>query len=186
MGLLETVVFVFFVTLLASGIAAYGPPTSQNAYDAITDRILVLVRESGDVLYEDELAKRPEFPSDIVIQRCAKKNNRATKLESGYIKYLGGYDCLVEVRPNGDPPYTTAGFFRHNGFEWEYHGPVREPNNPIGIKFLDQEEPGEFILKEGSLPYEGDPANPLNPSYNPYQALFPEVDVIRERQRGRR
>ena len=160
------------IIILASGIAAYGPPSSYDAYEAITNRILVDLYERGDVLREENRRNADDFPSDVVIHRCAKKNHRATRTDDGVVRHLGGFNCAFEIFPNARPSYRIFGFFRYNGFEWEYHGPLRETRLPGPSAFDSQHGAGEPILKPGSVAYEGDPRNPLNPDYNPYSDLL--------------
>lgn len=163
---------MFGYLLIAAGFAAYGPPTSQDAYYAFTDRILVDVREIGDVLAEEELKYQPTFPFDLLLERCVRKQDRKTVVENGDIEFFGGYECIMEIWPNAEASYRTIGFFRHDGFQWIYHGQIGQARIPSPAQFDPQNGLGQFETKPGSLAYDGDPNNPLNRDYNPYQDHF--------------
>ena len=161
---------------IAAGYAAYGPPTNQDAYEAYTAKILVDVREAGDVLREPQLMMMTDFPSDVIIERCVPRAEREVRHANGAVVRYNGYDCIVEVWPNAEPPYRTSGFYRHNGFEWEYFGPVQEVRVPSPNQFARDRNSGQMVTKPGAVNYDGSPNNPINDDYDPYQALFDEYD----------
>jgi hypothetical protein len=167
---------MFSIFVIAAGFAAYGPPTNQDAFEAFTARILVEVRESGDALREPELIFAPDFPLDVEIERCVPRAERAVRMETGAIVQYNGYDCIVEVWPNAQPPYRTSGFYRHTGFEWEYYGPIQEVYVPSPSQFAPNRGGGQMVTKPGAITYDGSPSNPINDGYDPYQALFDEYD----------
>ncbi len=167
---------MLFLLVIAASAAASGPPTNHNAFEAFTARILVDVREAGNILAEPALMRAPTFPLEVQIERCTKRDNREVRVPSGAILHLSGHDCIIEVWPNADPPYRTAGFFRNTGYEWEYYGPVREVFVPSPSNFAPKNDIGRMITKPGSINYDGTPADPFNEGYDPYQALFDEYD----------
>ena len=162
---------MFTIVMALASAAAYGPPTSHDAFEAFTDRILVEVREMGDVLREEEISYFPSYPSDVRLERCVPRAERRVRLRNGAIVSYSGHECILEVWPNAEAPYRTSGFFRHDGFRWRYHGPVQETPVPSPSDFDRQSGEGELVLKAGALAYDGNPKNPLNEDYDPYEAL---------------
>ena len=165
-----------FVVIIAAGAVAYGPPSNQSAYQAFTDEILVEVQYSGDYISEQELRSKDDFPSAVNVVRCIGKSDRKVRISSGRIAYYDGYDCAVEVLPNGEAPYRTFGFFRHNGLQWEYHGPMRASRQPKNFGSPRNKDP--VLEKPGALEYEGDPRNPFNEGYNPYRDHFETFERV--------
>ena len=161
-----------FLAIAAAGYAAYGPPTNENAFDAYIARILAPARFAGDVLEEERLHQRLDFPSDVILQRCIRRQQREVVLESGAVDHFGGYDCIFEVWPNGEPSFMTFGFFRHDGLEWIYYGPMPETDIPLPSEFDRDRTKGNFVAKPGALPYGGMPENPINPQNTPYQDFY--------------
>lgn len=172
-----------FIAIAATGFAAYGPPTNEDAFGAYIAHILEPVRESGDVIREAALHYSLDFPSDVVLQRCVRKQDRQVFFENGVVQVFGGYECIMEVWPNAEPSFRTSGFFRHDGFDWVYHGPVGESIIPSPSKFDSNRDKGRIINKPGALSYEGDPKNPMNPDYNPYAKFFDETGWVQDEPR---
>lgn len=166
------------LAILLQGLAAYPAPTSQDAYDAFTDRILVDVRYSGDVLAEPTIREGADFPQEIVLHRCVARDQRAVKLGNGAVVRYRGYDCIFEVFPNAEPAFRSAGFFRHDGMTWEYYGPVRPITVPSPSEFDPIRRDGDIIGKPGSIIYDGSPRDPVNENYNPYRDLFDASDRV--------
>lgn len=171
---------MFPFLVIAAGFAAYGPPSNYDAYEAFTARILVDVRETGDVLREPEIKQAPGFPSDLMLERCEPREHRAVHLRNGAVVRYNGYDCIMEVWPNANPPYRTTGFFRHNGFEWEYHGAIQAVDVPSPGKFSRDHDRGKMVTKPGSVAYDGDPDNPINDDYDPYKEILRDYEGDRD------
>ena len=165
-----------FLAIATAGFAAYGPPTNEDAFTAYIAPILLPVRETGDVIREAELHFRPDFPADLNLQHCVRKENHKVNLGDGIVGYFGGYDCIFEVWPHGEPAFRTSGFFHYDGFEWVFYGPVKRSQIPSPEAFDPIRDKGRFDTKPGSLTYDGDPRNPVNPSYTPYEDFFEETD----------
>ncbi len=161
-----------FAVIAAAGFAAYGPPTNEDAFAAYITPILAPVRQSGEVIREAEAHYRPDFPSDVILQRCVRKQDHKVILANGVVEFHGGYDCIFEVWPNGEPAFRTSGFFRHDGFDWVFHGPLQRARIPTPNEFSPLRGKGLIIEKSGSLNYDGNPQNPMNPDYDPYQDYF--------------
>jgi len=169
---------MFLLALLFQGLTAYQAPTSEDAYEAYIAPILADVREAGDVLSEPRLRQARNFPFDITLERCLPRSQRAVRLKNGALARYDGYECLFEVWPNAEPSYRNSGFFRHNGLKWEYFGPRKHPNLPSPAEFDPIKNDGKIIVKDGALPYDGAPNNPLNANYDPYAEFFDLSDKL--------
>lgn len=164
------------IIALFAGFAAYGPPISSDAYEAFTARLLEDLHYAGDILREPEIRAADNFPSDVILQRCAPRDQRKVRLGNGDVAFYAGYECIMEVWPNALPSYRTVGFYRHNGVAWEYHGPIQAVAIPSPSKFDPIKGDGEIITKEGSLLYDGDPDHPFNETYDPYQNILDRME----------
>lgn len=160
------------VAMLLAAAVVYGPPTNNDVLDAYSANIVANLREAGDVFAEERVRQFGDFPATTIVERCRKKAEHRILGDAYQPTLLIGYECIFEVWPNTETPFRTSGFFRFTGFDWEFFGPERAMRVPSVSDFARSEEAGEFILKPGALDYNGDPNNPLNENYDPYQALF--------------
>lgn len=159
--------------LMAMTTVAYAPPTDRDVYEAFIANILEPIRFSGQVLVEPIIRQRPEFPAELVIERCAARNDRAVLVADGFYARFDGYECVFEIFPNAEPSFRSVGFFRFDGLEWIYHGPAKAVSAPSFIlKDNNNNTANKIILKDGALQYEGAPRNPFNENYDPYEDLF--------------
>jgi len=164
---------MFSLLLMAAGFPAYGPPANINAFTAMTDRIIERAENAGMLIDELTIYDEPSFPADVRVERCVRRADKQIGLPNGAVFAIPGYDCIVEVWPRVEAAYRTSGFFYHDGFEWRYHGAVRESNTPPLSSFIERSNGERVIVKEGSVLYEGDPDHPLNRGVaGPYEELF--------------
>jgi len=177
---------MILLTMVAAGFAAYGPPDNHGAYIAVTNRVLAREEIQGLPVYEQAVATSPMFPSEVTLERCVRRQDKQVKLPNGAEIQLGGYDCIIEIWPNAAPSYRTTGFFHHDGFEWNYYGPVSESNTPSISAFTAEKTYGGFVARPGStedLSERDNAAN--NRGYNPYREQFESLDCRMTQNRAR-
>ena len=156
----------------AGGGVPFGAPSQYDAFQAITDRMLEEVRESGDTIRELDTYYYSSFPYDVSLVKCVPRRNYRVVTDDGLTRRYPGHLCIIEIFRNADRPYRTTGFFRPTNGGWQYHGPVRDTTVPqISIFEADPIQDG-FSTKPGALNYDGAPQDPFNEDYNPYRDLL--------------
>lgn len=174
---------MFIPALMAIASVSYAAPTDSDVYEAFIATILEPVRYSGNVLAEPVIRQRPEFPAEVVIEKCVSRIDREVRLDDGFAARYDGYDCAFEVFPNGEPSFRNIGFLRFDGFDWVYHGSVRSANASFRIlRERNNNNNGQIILKPGALEYDGLPDNPFNDDYDPYEDL---LDLSQSQRRSK-
>ncbi|NNL90259.1 MAG: hypothetical protein HKP25_14435 [Marinicaulis sp.] len=165
------------LALIAAGYAAYGAPSNEDAYVAFTARVMEPWAETGDVIREAEIRTHPEFPAAVVLERCENRVAREIVPPLGGIEVTNGYECIQEIILNGSTRYRNVGFYRHQGLNWEYYGPVQESNIPMLSRFSKPRR-GEEEAKPGALTYDGAPEDPFNAKFdNPYADILERLDA---------
>jgi hypothetical protein len=166
---------MFLLAVIAASFPTYAAPSHQEAYDAFTEKVLIVWRERGDVIAAEKFRQDPNFPADLLLERCEPRLPEEVVRPSGEIGRFAGYDCIMEVWPNTEPSFRTFGFFYHDGFEWVYSGAVYGRKIPALEQFQPLKNEGDFILKDGAQNYDGYPNSPFYNDYDPYKKLF-ELD----------
>ncbi len=154
----------------------YPPPTEY-------DVLLLLQKRStvGGDLFVDPYAQVETYeldfgayPVDVVMRHCDPFRTTRKRVGLGAVSYNRGYRCLVEVISHALPPFDLSGVFTHDGLQWHYFGVNKprkiRPQETINRKNINQ---GRYILKPGSIPYDGNPDNPINGNVpSPYDDLL--------------
>jgi len=164
--MLSALIGVFF---LGTG---FGAPSHGAALEAMQQRFYNHLGEFVDPVsrIDDYQERFTDYPIDITLKNCTKTFVHPSLVRSRV--YSSGYLCLVEVIPNGVPPFDVRGVFLFDGIQWRYVGSNKpRPFRPQEIIRKDRGE-GEFILKPGALPYEGRPKFPLNDVESPYREIL--------------
>ncbi len=158
---------------IAAGVVAYGAPDHRDALDAVQQRMIDYWSYNGKQV--DAYAHRPEaeYPADVTLEQCQRRTNWRVRMVNGAESYRNGYECLLEIWPNGFPAFRVDGFFYFNGEGWTYFGPLHPLSAPPRISDFDpSNDEGDLILKDGAQTYDGFPSSPYYDNYDPYQELF--------------
>ena len=114
------------------------------------------------------------YPVDAVLQHCDPYLGRIGDGLTSLRFNKNGYRCLVEVIPYAIPAFTLSGIFTFDGYEWIYIGETMprsmRPQETLNRK--DVGGRGRTILKPGSIPYDGNPDDPVNDVRSPYRDLL--------------
>lgn len=166
---------ILTLAMLFYGVG-YGPPSQQDALETLQKRFHNSRGTFLDPLTNDDSYQLQfnNYPVDAVLQHCdpyfGQTGDRATRTAV----YKNGYRCLVEVIPYAIPAYRVSGVFTFNGLEWVYIGETMprafRPQETINRK--NASGGGRFILKPGSIPYDGNPEFPVNDVASPYDDLL--------------
>ncbi|MEM8770687.1 MAG: hypothetical protein AAGD92_03450 [Pseudomonadota bacterium] len=162
----------FLLIILAASGIGYGAPSSEIAYEAYVERLVNSSRFAGDVLGADNIREQAAYPFALQLDRCVARRDHPIRLSREIVARYDGYECVMEIWPNGEPAYRTFGFFRYTGLDWEYHGSVAPRFDRLRMDFNLLDDNGEILTKPGALPYEGDPDDPFNDDINPYDELL--------------
>lgn len=167
--------FATIVATLFLGVP-YPPPTEYDVLNLLQKRSTVGAEETFVDPYDQvenyELGFS-SYPIDVILRHCDPFENDSKRYGFRSIQYDRGYRCLVQVISNATAPYDLSGIFTHDGLQWRYYG----YNLPRGIRPQEtinrkNVSSGRFILKPGSVPYDGNPENPINDVRSPYRDLF--------------
>ncbi|MFN3960157.1 MAG: hypothetical protein ACK4NP_09620 [Parvularculaceae bacterium] len=100
--------------------AASYPPTPADAERAVSDRHFGGAPASLD-------RGRPGGSLAVRLLRCVRQDSYEVQGPFGLIVLDGGHECVLAISRAGAPDYHVRGFFHHDGLDWRYYGPTREP-----------------------------------------------------------
>ena len=163
------------IALLFYGVG-YGPPSQQDVLETLQKRFHGSQGVFLDPLVNDDSYQLQfnNYPVDAVLQHCDPYIGQIGNRSSRMSLQKNGYRCLVEVIPYAIPAFKVSGVFTYNGLEWVYIGETRprafRPQETLNRKNV--KGGGRFILKPGSIPYDGNPEFPVNDVPSPYDSLL--------------
>ena len=150
---------------------AFPPPSSYDAYVAFTDRLIDEEATGQETTRRLALS----YPAAVILERCVRRESSVFNEFTQSVARVGGYNCIQEIVPNASPSFRNTGFYTILGGEWTYFG-ATQANRIPSLREFDPPSRTPYRLKNGSIPYEGNPANSFNEQNDPYQDLFKKLD----------
>lgn len=153
---------------LASASQFSGPPTSSDAYQALTKRFIDAANEGVYSGFQSGIQDAANFPLDVSVERCSFDDTKRLPTTTNISSVVSGYDCVMTVFPNRDPAYQILGFFHFDGIEWLLYGPTRAAFVVPVDRYENGVTVGRLSGNPGSISYRGlagrgDLLNPYDP-----------------------
>jgi len=168
--------FVSMIAMFFLGVG-YAPPSEHDVLLALQTRFY-----QADDAYLDPIltTERYElrfnhYPVDTILKNCDPLVVNRLSGRGRNLPFRSGYKCLVEIISHAVPPYDVIGVFEYDGLRWFYHGDYlpRQFKPQDTINRVSTANSGRIILKPGSIPYDGNPENPINRNVtSPYADLL--------------
>ncbi|MEO0695143.1 MAG: hypothetical protein AAFY84_03510 [Pseudomonadota bacterium] len=159
----------------ATSIAALTPPPSNgDANLAVEDAWQRRNGIMGTFLEPGQDLGFASRPTNVMIERCTREDNRSVQGDNGVRIEVPGYDCIVTIFPVAQPAYKTPAFFHYSGYGWRAEVNLREP---IGLE-QERLQPSTFGSKQspkpGAIDYDG--RRGIDPNYNPYRDIMSDYN----------
>ncbi|MEO1150517.1 MAG: hypothetical protein AAFW83_05945 [Pseudomonadota bacterium] len=168
------------ISMLFVGVG-YPPPSERDVLEVMQRRFHVGLggfldpfehTESYELLFNN-------YPVDVSLLSCEPYIGLVGDPKYRADQHRNGYNCLIEMHSYAVPAFKLYGVFVYTGTQWRYTGEDK-PRSIRPQEFLNRKHSrgrGRFILKPGSLPYNGFPSDPLNDVPSPYDDLL-TIDPI--------
>ena len=153
----------------------YPPPSERDVLRVMQREFKTVHGEFFDpvTIAEENSLRFSDYPVDVILKRCDPVEVPLNARRRNQLLFREGYRCLVEIIAYAVPPFNVSGVFSYQGVRWEYYGYNRPQSfRPQSVINRQASDRSRFILKPGSIPYDGFPDDPINDVPSPYRDLL--------------